>query len=174
MQGQLPSMTDSVLNYNDMDVGMLAVADEELTQEYAAMAEEENDKGPLTGINYRELYSFRTRQATRKLTDQPAKRCRLSTSRSVLGASRGAYDASDEVINKFARDKTTGERTTPLSGSDHHDQPSTSRHGTRVPTIRKNWWLTARSSYVLYLKAARHMRMDAQSQQQALAELVEK
>ena len=80
-------MTDSVLNNNNMDVSMLAVTEEELTQEYVAMVEEDNDEGPLTGINWRELYSFRTRQAAQKLTDWPAKRRRLSTSHRVLSAS---------------------------------------------------------------------------------------
>ena len=62
------------------------------------MAEEDNDEGPLSEISWRELYSFRTRQTARQTIDKPAKHRRLS-------ASRGAYDASDEVIKYMARPK---------------------------------------------------------------------
>ena len=51
-QRQLLSPFDSVLSYNEADVGNLCIDSEELDRHFAELAMEDNDEGPLTGINY--------------------------------------------------------------------------------------------------------------------------
>ena len=68
-QQQLPGLFNSVLSYNEADVSSLCINSEELDQQFAEMAMEDNDKSPLKGVNYNELYSFCTRQAACKSTD---------------------------------------------------------------------------------------------------------
>ena len=75
----MPGPFDSVLSYNEADVSSLCIDSEELDQQFAEMAMEDNNKSPLKGVNYNELYSFHTRQATHKSTDQPAKRHKVSS-----------------------------------------------------------------------------------------------
>ena len=65
----LPLMFDSVLSKQEVDLGNICVETEELNRQFAAMATDDNDEGPLTGIDFNELYSFCTRQAARKSTD---------------------------------------------------------------------------------------------------------
>ena len=57
-QRQLPGPFDSVLSYNEADVGSLCIDSEELDWQFAEMAMEDNNESPLKGINYDELYSF--------------------------------------------------------------------------------------------------------------------
>ena len=83
----LPMMTDSVLDKNSVHVSMLAVDSDEIIRDYAVMAEEDNNEGPLSGISWRDLYSFRTKQAARKIKDWLAKRHRLGISHGGLSAS---------------------------------------------------------------------------------------
>ena len=47
-------LTSLVLNHES--------ADDELTCDYAVMADEDDDEGLLTGIKWSDLYSFHTRQ----------------------------------------------------------------------------------------------------------------
>ena len=76
--------------------------------EMAVQDDDENPFGVVDGeINYDELYSFRTRQTARKTTDRPAKRRKVSSTRQHLGASQGAYDASEEVIRHVAKKRKT-------------------------------------------------------------------
>ena len=68
-QRQLPGLFDSVLDYEAADVGNLCIDSDELNRQFAEVAMDDDDESPLVGVNYDELYSYRTRQAARKTTD---------------------------------------------------------------------------------------------------------
>ena len=68
-QRQLPGLFDSVLSYDEADVSSLCIDSEELDWQFAEMAMEDNDKNPLKGISFDELYSYHTRQTACKSTD---------------------------------------------------------------------------------------------------------
>ena len=78
-QRQLPGLFDSVLSYEEADVGNLCINSEELDQQFAEMAMDNDDENPLVGINYDEVYSYCTRQAACKTTDRPVKRHKVSS-----------------------------------------------------------------------------------------------
>jgi hypothetical protein len=89
-QRQLPGPFDSVLSYKEADVGNLCINSEELNRRFAEVAMDDDDENPLVGVNYDEVYSYRTRQAACKATDQPAKCRKVSLTRQHLGASQGS------------------------------------------------------------------------------------
>ena len=68
-QRQLLGPFDSVLSYKEADVGNLCINGEELDRRFAEMAMDNNNENPLVGVNYDEVYSYRTRQAAHKATD---------------------------------------------------------------------------------------------------------
>ena len=178
-QRQLPGLFDSVLDYEEADVGNLCIDSEELDRQFAEVAMDDDDESPLVGINYDELYSYRTRQAARKTTDRPAKRRKVSSTRQHLGASQGAYDASEEVIRHVAtRRRANKERQMrEAQRQEGHGSTSSASTQSRPPHLsskpKNQQTCTPRSAYVLTVNALDRSAMDAKSVQIAMADLVE-
>ena len=173
-QFTLPSMFDSVLSKQEVDLGNICVETEELSRQFAAMATDDDGEGPLTGINFDELYNFCTRQAACKSTERPAKRRKVDSSQQCLGASQGAYDASDEVIKFMARQKKTKEQRDRLVSDTQgqEGQGSTSSANASWSRPQDDHW-NPRSAYVATTQAVRKTDSDAHAVQIETAFLVE-
>jgi len=159
--------------------------------EMAVHDDDENPFGVVDGeVNYDELYSFRTRQTARKTTDRPAKRRKVSSTRQHLGASQGAYDASEEVIRHMAKKKRANKaqrqeghgstRSTNAQPAQRQEgQSSTSSANTRPRPPQNSagsayvtqQTCTPRSAYMLTVEAADRTAMDTKSVQLAVHDL---
>ena len=118
------------------------------------------------------MYSFHTRQTARKSTDRPANRCKVSTDLQHLGASQGAYDASDKVIKFMAREKKVDRDRHVCDAHGQEGLSSTSSASTQSCLLPEHW--TPRSAYVSTVNAVNRSAVDAQVTQTLMAELVEK
>ncbi len=164
-----------------------------MDRQFAEMAVQDDDENPFgvvnREINYDELYSFCTRQAARKTTDQPAKHRKVSSTRQHLGASQGAYDASEEVIRHMAKKRKMraqrqeghiSTRSTDAQPAQRQEgQSSTSSANTRPRPPQSSagsayvteQTCTARSLYVLTINAAQRTVFDTKSVQLAVHDL---
>ena len=147
---------------------------QELSHEFAAMATDNNDEGPLTGINYDKLYSYHTRQTACKSTQQSAKCRKADSSRQRLGVSQGAYDSSDEVIKFMARQKKTKEERDRLvyDTQGQEGRGSTSSANTSQSYPQEKHW-NMRSAYVSTIQAAQTTDSDTHEVQIQMASLVD-